>query len=524
MHNTLNISTSPRAPLLGLDTDMEEAISPSPSPSPSPSLDDKDITAEHLSPFSSAQSRDLEGSSSSTSSPRYSKRRYLGLFQLALLNIIVSWSWLTFAPVSETSADYFAVSVSAVNWLSTGFLFAFVVATPATLYVLNKHGPKGAITVASVLVAIGSWVRYAGTRSAASYNSGNPNGRFGVVVLGQVLLGLAQPFVLSAPTRFSEQWFSPSARIAATALTTLANPFGGALGQLIDPFWATNPQDIPNMVLWVSIISTVSCLPTLFLPSAPSSYSSSSSTIALPLSPTGTAPKEPEHPPLTLRALRSLLRNPSLPLLAFPFSIYVAAFNATSSLLNPILQPFGFSETEAGIAGALLIVIGLVSSAITSPILDRRPKWRVPAIKALVPVIAVCYVLLIWAPTWGSVDGVGRVVGVYILLSILGGASFSLLPLALEMLVDVSGADVGAEVTSSLAWAAGQLGGGIFIVVMDALDTSTGMQRGVIFQAVIAVAAVPPVFALGLWGTGGGIGKRSEAGFGEMEERREGVR
>ncbi len=48
-------------------------------------------------------------------------------------------------------------------------------------------------------------------------------------------------------------------------LTTLANPFGAALGQLIVPFWVNSPADIPNMVLYVSIIVSplVSPLPLL---------------------------------------------------------------------------------------------------------------------------------------------------------------------------------------------------------------------------------------------------------------------
>jgi len=159
--------------------------------------------------------------------PHTYRRRYLILFQLSLLNILVSWSWLTFAPVSATTATFFGVSISGVNWLSTGFLFAFVAATPATLFTLNRYGPRGAIIVASVLVAIGSWVRYAGTRAGS--NGGGQGGSFGVVVLGQVLIGLAQPFVLAAPTRFSEMWFTEKGRIAATAVASLANPFGGAV-------------------------------------------------------------------------------------------------------------------------------------------------------------------------------------------------------------------------------------------------------------------------------------------------------
>ena len=73
-------------------------------------------------------------------------------------------------------------------------------------------------------------------------------------MFGQILTGFAQPFVLAAPTRYSDLWFTNRGRVAATAVMSLANPFGGALAQLIDPFWANSASDIPNMVLYISII------------------------------------------------------------------------------------------------------------------------------------------------------------------------------------------------------------------------------------------------------------------------------
>lgn len=175
---------------------------------------------------------------------RVYKRRFFGLVQLVLLNIIVSWDWLSFSPVSRTSAAYFGTSETAINWLSTSFLFAFCVAAPFTIWVLKKLGPKAAIIVASCLLLVGNWIRYGGTRA----------GNFGVVMFGQILLGLAQPFLLSAPTRYSDLWFSEKGRVSATAVASLANPFGGALGQLINPLWAAQPSDIPNMVLFISIL------------------------------------------------------------------------------------------------------------------------------------------------------------------------------------------------------------------------------------------------------------------------------
>lgn len=110
----------------------------------------------------------------------------------------------------------------------------------------------------AVLLFLGNWIRYAGTRANLSSDK-MTGGRFGVVMFGQILTGLSQPFVLAAPTRYSDLWFTNRGRVAATALTSLANPFGAALGQLIVPFWVYSSKDIPNMVLYVSII--VSALP-----------------------------------------------------------------------------------------------------------------------------------------------------------------------------------------------------------------------------------------------------------------------
>lgn len=62
--------------------------------------------------------------------------------------------------------------------------------------------------------------------------------------------------------------------------------------------------------------------------------------------------------------------------------------------------------------------------------------------------------------------------------------------------------------TSTLAWAGGQLGGGIFILISDALKAGNdasppaNMQNALIFQAVVALAALPFPMVLGLFGRG----------------------
>ncbi|KAI1106599.1 MFS general substrate transporter [Jackrogersella minutella] len=404
------------------------------------------------------------------------KRRWFGLVQLTLLNIIVSWDWLTFSPVSQDAAVYYNTSESAINWYSTGFLFSFVVIFPVTIYALH-WGPKPSIIISAVLILAGNWIRYAGSHS-------REGGLYGVVMFGQILTGLAQPFVLSAPTRYSDMWFTNRGRVAATALASLANPFGAAIGQLIVPFMVTDPGDVSDAVLYVAIISSVAALPSFFIPAAPPT----------PPGPSGSTPKA------SLKASLELLRSVEIWLILLPYAVYVGFFNSISSLLNQIMLPYGFSSDDAGIAGALLIVVGLVASAVSSPIIDRTKAFLL-AIKLAVPVIGLSYLAFIWMP------GTRSLAGPYVVLSVLGAASFSLVPVALEFLCELS-YPMSPEVTSTIAWGGGQLLGGVFIVASDALkagpdaDPPNNMTNALIFTAVLALATVPLPLALGLFGRG----------------------
>ncbi|KAJ5168328.1 MFS-type transporter [Penicillium canariense] len=404
------------------------------------------------------------------------KRRFWGLAQLVLLNVVVSWDWLTFSSISTTAAEYFDVSESAINWLSTGYLFAFCVASPVVIWVLNKGGPKPAIVITATLLLVGNWLRYAGTRANG--------GIFGLAMFGQFVIGLAQPFCLCAPTRYSDLWFSDKGRTSATALASLANPLGAAIGQLVDSIWATEPSDIPNMVLYIAVIATVASIPSFFIPAAPPTPPSASSAI----------PRTPLIP-----ATRQLFGTLEFWLILAPFSVYVGFFNSVSSLLNQILSPYGFSETDAGIAGAILIVVGLVSAAVMSPITDRW-KHYLGSIRVLVPIIVASYIGLIFAPS--SSAGIAPM---YVVMALMGASSFALLPIVLEYLVEIT-YPFSPEVGSTICWTGGQLLGACFILIQDALKAGdsasppSNMRKGLIFACVLTVIVAPLPMSIGWFG------------------------
>uniref|UniRef100_A0A0B7K7K4 Major facilitator superfamily (MFS) profile domain-containing protein n=1 Tax=Bionectria ochroleuca TaxID=29856 RepID=A0A0B7K7K4_BIOOC len=379
---------------------------------------------------------------------RVYKRRWFGLVQLTLMNIIVSWGWLTYAPVASHASAYYGVSESAINWLSTAFFLSFVVISPLNIAVLHRS-LKLSLVIAAVLIIIGNWVRYAGSTS-------RNGGIFACAMVGEILLGLAQPFILAAPTRYSDLWFTNRGRVTATALMSLANPLGAALGQLINPFWVSTSGDVSPMVLYVSIISTACCVPAAFLPAKP---------------PTPVGPAS-ETPKLSLRDSIPALKSLELWLILIPYFVYVGFFNSISTLLSQMMTP--------------------------SPILDRTKKFLL-GVRILVPMIALSYLAFVWMPETRTIPGP------YVVLAILGAASFSLVPIALEYLIELSH-PLSPEVTSTIAWAGGQLFGAVFVIVSDALvagqDASPprNMKNALIFEAVVALAVAALPLCLGLFG------------------------
>jgi FLVCR family MFS transporter 7 len=248
----------------------------------------------------------------------------------------------------------------------------------------------------------------------------------------------------------------------------------------------------------ISTQSTVACIPSFFIHSRPPTPVSASSAMTK----------------TRLRHSFSLLaKNMTFWFILIPFAVYVGFFNATSSLINQILYPYGFTEDQAGIAGGILIIVGIIAAIIVSIITDRFHAY-VPIIKTIVPVTAIAYLAFLFAPPTRSVAAP------YAILALLGASSFSVLPVTLEYVVEAT-FPVGPECTSVVLWSAGQLLGAVFTIVMNALKDTDGteplhtfppgnMQRALVFQAIISclVAVIPMGLGLKVFGLAGDGRKR----------------
>lgn len=78
----------------------------------------------------------------------------------------------------------------------------------------------------------------------------------------------------------------------------------------------------------------------------------------------------------SINELKSLLRNRNFVLLAIAFCIGVGYFNALMTLLNQIVNPFGYSNDDAGTFGAVFIVSGLVGAGIMGKCLEVTKAYQ----------------------------------------------------------------------------------------------------------------------------------------------------
>jgi MFS family permease len=169
-------------------------------------------------------------------------------------------------------------------------------------------------------------------------------------------------------------------------------------------------------------------------------------------------PVGPEERSLVFDGLKSMLHNRQFLLLLLLFFIGLGLFNAVTTWIEDIVRPRGFTIDQAGLAGGMMVIGGIVG-ALIMPALSDRAKRRVP------------FMILALAGAIPGLLGVTFATSYWLLLAssfVLGAFLLSSGPLGFQY---------GAEIThpapegtsNGLLLLVGQISGIAFIVGMDAL-------------------------------------------------------
>jgi len=336
--------------------------------------------------------------------------------------------WITFAPITSAAAAFYHTSDLMIGLLSMAFMVVFIIIFLPSAYVIDTRGFRAAVGTGAVLTAV-----FGLTRGLFASN-------YTLVLISQVGIAAGQPFIIGAITKVAARWFPVEERATASGIGTLALYLGPLLAMFLTP----------HLVVRIGIPKTL-----LIYGAASAAAAAFFLLVAREHPPT---PAGPDERVLMFNGLRSMIRQRHFLILLVVFFIGLGMFNAVSTWIEDIIRPRGFTISEAGRLGGLMLGGGIVGAIVVSLLSDRfrrRKPFILLALAGLLPgLIGMTYGTANW-------------------LLLLSGFVFGFFLLSAGPI----GFQYAAEITypapegtsNTLLLLMGQVSGILFILGMDAL-------------------------------------------------------
>jgi cyanate permease len=361
------------------------------------------------------------------------KYRWIVLSVYMLMVAVNQLLWITFAPITASATQYYGVPDLQIGILSMCFMIVYIVISIPASWIIDKYGIRIGVGIGAVLTgAFGFWRGLI----PADYN---------LLLLSQIGIAVGQPFLLNAITKLAARWFPIDERATASGLGTLSMYIGILTGMLATPFLA-NGHGMNGMLFIYGVIAVV--VAGIFL------------LMVRERPPTAPCLPGQEERSLVLDGLKDTLRNRGFYWLLFIFFVGLGVFNCVATWIEDILRPRGFSATQAGITGGIMILGGILG-ALIMPILSDRYRKRKP------------FIIIALAGATVGLAGITFATGYWLLLAsgtILGFFLLSAGPIGFQY---------GAEITfpasegtsNGMLLLAGQISGIAFIFAMDSFKS-----------------------------------------------------
>ena len=273
--------------------------------------------------------------------------RWAVLAVFMFINLTIQMMWITYAPITGPAAAFYGVTDLQIGFLAMSFMIAFIPLSIPVSWIIDTFGFRVAVSIGAVLMGIFGLLR------------GFAGANYSLVLWSTVGIAVAQPFLLNAWTKVPANWFAIEERATAVGLVTLANLVGTALGMVLTPM-LTESMSIPTVQLIYGAIAAFSSV--LFL------------VFARETPPTPPGPAGSEVRALMLDGLKHALTVKSFWLYLFVSFIGLGIFNGVTTWVENIIRPRGFTPTDAGTLGALMLVGGVLGAVIIPPFSDRQRK------------------------------------------------------------------------------------------------------------------------------------------------------
>ena len=256
--------------------------------------------------------------------------------------------WITYAPITGPAAKFYGVSDLQIGLLAMTFMIAFIPLSIPVSWVIDTYGFRLAVSIGALMMGLFGVLR---GLAGANYN---------LVLWTTIGIAAAQPFLLNAWTKVPANWFSISERATAVGLVTLANLIGTALGMVLTPVLTDGGMAIPTVQLLYGGIAAFSAV--LFV------------ILARETPPTPPCPPGQEVRALMLEGFKHALRVKPFWLYLLVSFIGMGIFNGINTWVENIIRPRGFTPTDAGTLGALMLVGGVLGAVVIPPFSDKQRK------------------------------------------------------------------------------------------------------------------------------------------------------
>ena len=273
--------------------------------------------------------------------------RWVVLAVFMFTNLTIQILWISYAPITGPAAAYYGVNDLMIGLLAMTFMIVYIPLSIPVSWVIDTYGFRKAVSIGAVTMSVFGLLR------------GLAGENYALVLVSTIGIAIAQPFLLNAWTAVPAKWFSIEGRATAVGLVTLANLIGTALGMVLTPILI---GQMPIATVQLIYGGFAACSAVLFV------------FLARENPPTPPCPPGMEVRALMLDGLKHALKvKPFLLYLAVWF-IGMGIFNGVTTWVESIVRPRGFTPTDAGTLGAVMLIGGLLGAVAIPPISDRQHK------------------------------------------------------------------------------------------------------------------------------------------------------
>jgi MFS family permease len=275
--------------------------------------------------------------------------RWMILVLFMLVAAANQLAWITFAPVTTESAAYFGRSELMIGMLSMVFMIVYVLIALPSAWIIDTRGFKAAVGIGAVLTAVGAIGRGLCARS------------FKWVFIFQVLIAVGQPLVIGSITKLAARWFPEKERATAAGLGTLAIYLGILVGLVLTPVLLSRYG-----MTWMLLNWGVCALAAAFF----------FITLTRERPPTPSAALGTDERTLVFDGLKRMFMDNSFVILMVVFFVGLGMFNGVTTWIEQIIRPRGFTSSQAGVTGGLMLVGGIVGAVVIPVVSDTRRRRK----------------------------------------------------------------------------------------------------------------------------------------------------